>query len=148
MDCKHILKFKTFQIFLLLAFFCKHLSSIKLQKSFCCLPDVAPLGACAIRIEPCEESRSRGGATRLGVVPGWRVMLYLLIRNRDVNRCFFFKSVLFCNDHSRVEDDALISELLQRGRVHLHIVPGDVVEAEVVCEQHQEVWLPRRLVEE
>ena len=128
--------------------FCKHLSSIKLQKSFCCLPDVAPLGACAIRIEPCEESRSRGGATRLGVVPGWRVMLYLLIRNRDVNRCFFFKSVLFCNDHSRVEDDALISELLQRGRVHLNIVPGNVVEAEVVGKQHQEVWLPRRLVEE
>ena len=54
----------------------------------------------------------------------------------------------FCNDHSRVEDDALISELLQRGRVHLNIVPGNVVEAEVVGKQHQEVWLPRRLVEE
>ena len=58
------------------------------------------------------------------------------------------QTVFFCNDHSRVEDDALISKLLQRGRVHLHIVPGNVVEAEVVCQQHQEVWLPRRLVEE
>ena len=58
------------------------------------------------------------------------------------------KQIVFCNDHSRVEDDAGISELLQRGCVHLHIVPGDVVEAEVVGEQHQEVWLPRRLVEE
>ena len=49
--------------------------------------------------------------------------------------------------NSRVQNDATLSQLIQGRGVHVRVVPGHVVEAKVVGQQHQEIWRPCHMVD-
>ena len=49
--------------------------------------------------------------------------------------------------NSRVQNDATLSQLIQGRGVHVRVVPGHVVEAKVVGQQHQEIWRTCHMVD-
>lgn len=107
------------------------------------LPNIPPLHASAMRVQPGEKSCSGGRASRLGVVPATTIILAMVVHpGIETNLEQFVRPM-----SSRVQNDAPLGQLLQGRSVHVRVVPGHIVEAKVVSEQHQKIWRPCHMVD-